>query len=248
MDDSPFPSPDPTLSEALAACDRDDPAAFGLALERLAAQPDHRPERLFPLWKEAFDSGVPGMVERLIDFHAPLSPPPGSQAASPLHLAVSRNHLAACQALLAAGADPNASIGEPGSSAVAQQGCLQAAILGGASALVSLLLAHGASPNASPTDPDALPPLHLAAFVQNHAAIAALLAHGADPDAQINEGNTARHFLVAGSLSHPSSRDTPEIVRQSIQMLDAASEAKALADSLLPSGPSAACPKSPLSL
>lgn len=240
---SPSPASRDPLEAAFWACQVEEPEALRRALDDLRQRPGFEPALLFPLWEEALGIKGEPLARMLIELGAPFTPPPSlPEAPSALMSAVSSGSALACELLIAAGANPNEPTLARPEAPFIQQSLLANAMLSSRPDLLRLLLSLGADPE-GPPDLD-IGPLHLAALTQNAEAIAILLSAGANPERLTLDGNTPRHYAVAGALSHPGSPVDASRPRQIIQTLDAALEARALRSSI----PAAPASKSPLSL
>lgn len=165
---------------------------FAKSLAHIAQLPGHNPIDLHPLWGGVIHSEKPKLLDALIEAGAPIDPPDRS---SPLALAIQRGSLAACDALLHAGANPNAF----SNTRKSKEPLLLLAMRSQRPDLAASLLRHGCNPHGSA--PRNITYLHLAVNYNDEASVAALLALGADPLAEADGGLTP--LLLAEQANYP---------------------------------------------
>jgi len=146
---------------------------------------DHWTALMYAAW----DDSAP-LVELLVRHHANLYAT-DDKGLTPLAIAAQNGKLKAAQALVDAGADVNAPVGEGGYTP------LMLASVAGSTDLADALIAHGANVNA--VNPGGVTALMIAA-AGNHSRIAeVLLKAGADLDARSQDGRTALSIAEANN-------------------------------------------------
>lgn len=159
---------------------------FQDALARIVANPAHRAEDLFPLWRPAMKTGEPAFLEALLQAGARVDYAP-ADASTPLGhaflFAQSSGSTTPCERLLAAGASPDSLVAE------GEAPCLARALSAGMSDAALLFIRAGADV-ALRRPESGLTYLHDAARIDDAAAAAELLLRGADPSATCAMGLT----------------------------------------------------------